>query len=228
MRNLLSTLVLTLFFIPRVYSQVTTSVFIEFLPPLEEISFNGLGTAFGENGGSIEFHPGDKLGIETAFYGISIPDFEDESEVSGFGWRAIGKYYLNPSSRGNDRLNLQVYYENYIALQTPNSNPNLNRDVRDFILGLGVGYKALSNFRFFLEGSVGYGFSIKREDISDTVDNTSVELKEFEGFYSGYLYAKLSLGIRIRGGAGGTRGGGRSRGNSFSTGGGGWQRLKVR
>ncbi len=225
MRKILFTILSTVLFITTLPGQVfRLHISTRFLPPMEEISYNGLGPALGENGGSLEFNIGDHLGIELGVYGASIDDYKDDFSISGLGHRVITKYYLNPSSKKSDGLNLQFYLDNYSVSQEHQLDDDFDREVDNVVLGVGVGYKALSNFRIFLEGSIGYGFSVNRNIRGYDLDPDN----DFVGFYAGNLYAKFSLGVRLfRADGWWRKDSSRGRGSSFTAGNRSFGRLKT-
>jgi len=161
-----------------------------------EAKINPLGAMFGKPDISGEYVVSDNFGVELSvgfafgagYVGfIKIPD----TKQSGFGVKAVGKYYFSPDDGGDGwymgiylrQESLQYDYDNTVT-----SSVDYDRSV--FAGGLEVGKKWVFDSGFLVESGFGLGrpFSESRKD-SDGNDIA------FDTGLDGYL--KFAIGYRF-------------------------------
>ncbi len=144
-----------------------------------------------------EFILSDKIGVEPIVdFGrtnLGLTGIAEEVSFTGFGLRAIGKYYFNPEV-GADKFYLGPYlkYKGGVGSSDISNDEFIRTRVA---AGLAVGYKVVSQSGIVFEVGVGGGRAF-----TDTVKNRDTDEEfAFTDLTNIDLLARLALGYRFGG-----------------------------
>jgi hypothetical protein len=159
----------------------------------------------------------DKFGVEPVIdfgksdIGLDFTGGSEEISFTGFGIRAIGKYYFNPN-RGADKFYVGPYFKYKGGAGTVESTDEKITRTR-IAAGLAIGYKVVSAsgivFEIGLGGGRAFTDTFKNKDTDEEISVTDLINIDFLG--------RLALGYRFGGGsASSSTRGGNSRSSSTS------------